>query len=214
MRTLDGALGGDWWRHAFRDGLPDPATRVVEEYKARLRRESGLRVNAVPVRRNPRHLPLYYLLNVTAHPSGTWAFAQSAAQAQARWRLEFGEREANGQGSLFEYEERGDVVVLESEARMAYDIEANMHGLVDSLGGFQLQEQAESLFGAHFGYADESIVRRAVRNLENRGAIEVKSKAKGVGTWLVRRIDAEASVPTTLRQEGDRPPSASYRPTA
>jgi three-Cys-motif partner protein len=114
-RHLDRFLGHGWWRTEFEDAAADPADkpdgefrgerpaatalRVAHTYAEQIGNETGYRTISMPVRRRPRHAPIFILSLFTLHPDGAWLFADCIGQAGLDWEEAWQEAEAQKEGA-------------------------------------------------------------------------------------------------------------------
>lgn len=90
LKRMDDVCGGNWWRQAWLDKLPDKDAAekaVVTGYAAKLR-ERGKGVGTWTIEIKPRAdlKPLYYLVFATRHIDGLLYFGESASLGLERWR--------------------------------------------------------------------------------------------------------------------------------
>ncbi len=179
---MDQACGGPWWREYFTDpqGLngPDPAEAVAAEYGRRLATETGMTVVSVPVRREPHHKPVYYLVFATRSPYGLWVFGDAVARARNAWweTLEI-RQDTEDEGALFTRAQilRPDPKLVLAEAVPV--IAENIARLHRERGRFKLVDDPLGVFGSYYGQVTEPAARAAVQHLHSDGRI----RADGVG---------------------------------
>lgn len=90
MATLDEAMGGDWWRGYFVDGVTHEAVEgVVAEFVGRLGHSvgPGTFVASIPVRRDTHQKPLYSLVFVTRNHRAEWHIGDIAAKCLDEGRI-------------------------------------------------------------------------------------------------------------------------------
>jgi len=162
MARPDEALGGGWWRDLARQGVSDQAVdEIVSEFRKRLGRATGMRTLAIPVRRDPAHKPVYFLVFGTRNPLGIWYFADDTARATETWWSTFDAQEAAkpGQPSLFPASllMRQDLSQVEAKARPV--IAENIAALVTERGPIRVGDFPVEVFGAYLGRVRETVVR-------------------------------------------------------
>ena len=90
LRRIDKVCGGDWWRDAWLNALPDrdaAEAAVVAGYAAKLREHAGgAGTWTIDVRPRADLKPLYYLVFATRHVDGMLAFGESASLGLEHWR--------------------------------------------------------------------------------------------------------------------------------
>jgi three-Cys-motif partner protein len=172
MDTLDEALGGNWWREYFAEGVTSGAVEdVVAEFISKLGAATGpgTFIASIPVRRDTHHKPLYSLVFVTRNHRAEWHIGDIAAKCldegriaadEAAGRLELGARRKD----------------LEDAALP--DIETNLLRLVAQVGEVPVGDYAEHIFGDHWGEVGERVVRRAIKSLHAKGL----TPSTGVGS--------------------------------
>ncbi|CAN5272820.1 three-Cys-motif partner protein TcmP [soil metagenome] len=95
LRRLDTWLGGDWWRPYFVDpglnGVENrfsiSADRVFAEYVRRVNSLSGSSSFTVPIRRQPHHLPIFYLTLFFRRSFAVMPFNEAVSMATQDWRM-------------------------------------------------------------------------------------------------------------------------------
>ncbi|CAA0096134.1 Uncharacterised protein [Mycolicibacterium vanbaalenii] len=191
MKTLDTALGGDWWRAYFKDGVNDEAVdSVLAEFGRRLEEDTGMTLIAIPVHRWPKHKSLYYLVFGTRHPAGIWHFAHAAAKATDDWWTEARAKLKELEGAtLFDFEEGP----LFDPTRTIKDVEedavpiiaAHIQRLLDEHGKFRLGDYPMEVFGPFLGRVRESAARQAVKHLHKAGLTVSDGKGPKVENLVV-----------------------------
>jgi three-Cys-motif partner protein len=191
MARLDEALGGRWWRELARQGVSDQAVdEIVSGFRKRLGRATGMRTLAIPVRRDPAHKPVYFLVFGTRNPLGIWYFADDTARATETWWSTFDAQEAAkpGQPSLFPASllMRQDLSQVEAKARPV--IAENIAALVTERGPIRVGDFPVEVFGDYLGRVRETVVRAAIKELHKSG----RTPSNGVGK---RIADLKVSPP-------------------
>jgi len=146
---------------------------------ARLGQATGMRILAIPVRRDPAHKPVYLLVFGTRHPLGIWYFADGTARATETWWSTFDAQEAakSDQSSLFpaSFLMRHDLSEVEAKARPA--IAENIAALVAEHGSVRVGDFPVEIFGDYLGRIRETVVRAAIKDLYKSG----RTLSDGVG---------------------------------
>jgi three-Cys-motif partner protein len=191
MARLDGVLGGNWWRDLVRQGVSDEAVhKIVRGYMDRLGSSAGMQILAIPVRRNPSHKPVYFLVFGTRNPLGIWHLADDTARATETWWNTFDAQEEAkpGQTSLFPASSliRQDLSEVEAEARPL--IAENIAALVAERGPCRMGDFPTEVFGDYLGRVRETVVRSAIKDLHASG----RTPSDGKGS---RPADLKVSPP-------------------
>jgi three-Cys-motif partner protein len=181
MARLDEALGGGWWRELVRQGVGDQSVDgIVKKFMEHLGRATGMRTLAIPVRRNPAHKPVYFLVFGTRNSLGIWHFADDTARATETWWSTFDAQEEakSDQESLFPASTliRQDLSHVEAEARPV--IARNIAGLVADRGQCRVGDFPVEIFGDYLGRVRETVVRAAIKDLHASG--RTPSDGKGI----------------------------------
>ena len=170
LQRLDEALGGDWWREYFTEGVTDEAVdAVVAGFIERLAGATKCFIASIPVRRDLHHKPLYSLAFASRYRRAEWLIGDVTAKC-----LDEGRREAD--------ERAGRLAVLSPTRRELEDsalpeIKANLLDLVGKVGEVTVGDYAELVFGDHWGLVGDTVVRRAIKSLHAEG----KTPSNGVG---------------------------------
>jgi hypothetical protein len=180
MARLDEALGTESWRNLVRQGVSEQAVdAIITGFEGRLGRAAGMRTLAIPVRREPTHKPVYFLVFGTRNPLGIWHFGDDTARATETWWSTFDAREATkpGQPSLFPASllMRHDLSEVEAKARPV--IADNIVALVGERGPVRVGDFPVEVFGGYLGRVRETVVRAAIKDLHEIG----QTPSNGVG---------------------------------
>ncbi len=191
MVRLDEALGGRWWRDLVRQGVSDHAVdEIVRGFMGRLGRATGMQILAIPVRRDPAHKPVYFLVFGTRNPLGIWHFGDDTARAMETWWSTFDAKEAAklDQQSLFPASllMRQDLSEVEAKARPV--IAENIAVLAAVHGSIRVGDFPVEVFGDYLGRVRETVVRAAIKDL-HKGK---RTPSNGVGK---RIADLRVSLP-------------------
>lgn len=181
LERFDDVCGGRWWRDYFtgRTSDQDAAEEVAAEYTRRLRQQTGMFVQSVPVAKAPHWKPVYHLVFATRSPYGLWVFGDALARARDKWweTVELNDEEQNPD-TLFPIGPvlRPDPETVEKEAVPV--MATNLERILERSGGpVQLVDHTLDLFGAYYGQVKEKVARDAVKYLHRQG----KTPSNGVG---------------------------------
>lgn len=181
LERFDDVCGGRWWRDYFtgRRSDQDAAEEVAAEYTRRLRQQTGMFVQSVPVAKAPHWKPVYHLVFATRSPYGLWVFGDALARARDKWweTVELNDEEQNPD-TLFPIGPvlRPDPETVEKEAVPV--MAANLERILERSGGpVQLVDHTLDLFGAYYGQVKEKVARDAVKYLHRQG----RTPSNGVG---------------------------------
>ena len=171
LDRLDESLGGTWWRQHFVHGVTDAAVdAVIEGFAAKTRKDAGLLIVSVPVRRAPHHKPIYHLMFGTRGQHGLWAFGDALARASEAWwdTLDEVEGEA-GPHALFTVTSTVRPRLEASETSAVPVIADNMADLLGLHPSFRTVDHTLAVFGDFYGQVREKVVRRSLAVLRDRG---------------------------------------------
>ncbi len=180
LQRMDDTVGGRWWRQHFAQGSSDEAADAVTTgFAERLSVATGMHLVSVPVRRAPRHKPVYHLIFGTRKQHGLWAFGDAVARSTQTWWDTLAEVEAERDpGTLFSVTETMRPVLDTVEEDAAPAITRNLAALLAiHPSGFKVVDHTASVFGTYYGQVRETSVRRAVKALHAQGG----TSATGVG---------------------------------
>lgn len=175
MKTLDTSLGGRWWRPYFAAGVTNEAVEsVLDEFGGRLERATGMSLIAIPVKRHPSHLPIYYLIFGTRHKAGIWNFGHCAAKATDDWWTEARAKQKELEGdTLFDFEEEPlfdpTRTIKDVEEEAVPIIAGHIRYLLEKHGEFRLGDHPMMVFGPFLGRVREGTARSAVKHLHKAG---------------------------------------------
>ncbi|GGN61974.1 hypothetical protein GCM10012285_61610 [Streptomyces kronopolitis] len=188
LERFDEVCGGRWWRDYFAsDGAEQGAAEAVAaEYARRLKEQTGMFVQSVPVASAPHVKPVYHLVFATRSQYGLWVFGDAMARARDEWwkTLELRE-EQKEEGTLFSTTSmlRPDPLQVEEEAVPA--MAANLELLLRRTGRpIKLVDHTLDVFGEYYGQVTEPVARKAVKFLHQEG----KTPSNGVGEKRTREI--------------------------
>jgi three-Cys-motif partner protein len=196
MRRLDEAVGGDWWRRHFALGVTDTAVEtVVTRFGERLMADSGMEIVSVPVRRAPKHKPLYHLLFGTRRQHGLWAFGDSVAWATQAWwsTLDVQTTEEDPYPRLFPVTQVDRPSIETVEARAVPAVAGNLEDLLRERPSFRVVDHTDRVFGAFYGQVRERVVRDAIKLLHRDGRTSSDGKGPRIRNLVVVRPQAETA---------------------
>lgn len=187
MNTM---CGGDWWQqialdaHATsRDGTWETAAEsVVNEYARRLGQAAHMIPVVVPVRRRAHHQPVYHLVFLTRAGHGLWVFGDALAAARQKWLQVLGPDDEEAEGMLFNQVEGQIEHEQEQGVKL---VKENMLDLVARRGRVKLVDHTLAVFGGSYGQLPEKFVRRAARELNKAGKIQLDSGPKHPRDWEI-----------------------------
>jgi three-Cys-motif partner protein len=196
MRRLDEAVGGDWWRRHFPLGVTDTAVEtVVTRFGERLMADSGMEIVSVPVRRAPKHKPLYHLLFGTRRQHGLWAFGDSVAWATQAWwsTLDVQTTEEDPYPRLFPVTQVDRPSIETVEARAVPEVAGNLEDLLRERPSFRVVDHTHRVFGAFYGQVRERVVRDAIKLMYRDGRTASDAKGPRIRNLVVVRPQAETA---------------------
>lgn len=191
IARLDAVLGGTWWQDIAQEGITDEAIdKIVKGFTRRLSYAANMRILAIPVRRNPVHKPVYYLVFGTRNPLGVWYFADDTARASETWWNTFDTQEAARSEEktgtppmiLISALIRQDLSQVEAIARPV--IAGNIAALVKAHGPCRVGDFPGEIFGEYLGRVRETVVRAAIKDLHKQG----RTPSNGVGRRIADLI--------------------------
>jgi len=163
IRRLDDAVGGPWWHEAFDQNEIDRVAFVVDGFKQRLAKSTGMLVESIEVSDGPGKPPIYDLVFGTRHPWGVWNFADATALSiKDLWEQS---EAAEVQQALFPV--HPDIEDVEKEAVPI--IQENIQKLLAGGGEFVLGNRPREVFGQYLGRVRTKVARTAVKQLHRQG---------------------------------------------
>lgn len=192
VAAADTVCGGEWWREVALqahldsggDGWESAAWAVADEYARRLAGDRSWVV--APVRREPHHQPVYFLIFVTSSNYGLWVFGNAASIAREKWLEALGPDADAETGMLFPMETVAHQIATERDRALTV-IKANLRRLVEDGQAKKIVDHVLAVFGEAYGEAHERTFNAAVRELLKAGEIELVEKAKSPYNHVIRR---------------------------
>jgi three-Cys-motif partner protein len=194
MARLDDALGGVWWRSIIKEsGVTDDAvSKIVDEFVDRFSKATNMHIYAIPVRRAPRHKPVYYLVFGTRSTLGIWYLADGTARATEKWWETIDAQEAardedEGIVPLFDIPNllHPDIKDVEAEAQPV--IAENIARLAERHEKYKVGDFPAEVFGDYLGRVRETVVRAAIKDLHASGRTPSDGKGSPVASLMVTR---------------------------
>jgi three-Cys-motif partner protein len=169
LEKVDESLGGDWWREAWLSGAPNREDLIVAEYANRL----GWAGWIVPAPNWWEGSTAYYLILLTKHPDGVWAFHESLSLAMEDLYT-FCHQD---QLSLYTHEERG-LQWIEAIAN-------NVERLMGAGKPLLIRDHLDEIYGDALILAREKHLRAAIKTLRAQGKTKTEGRGELAGQWLL-----------------------------
>lgn len=194
VAAADSVCGGDWWRevalraHHESGGTDweDAAWAVAREYARRL--AAGRSYVVAPVRRQPHHQPVYFLIFITGNPHGLWVFGNAASVAREKWLEVLGPDADAESEMLFPMDSVEEQIATEKERALDV-IKANLRALVADGQPKAVIDHVVDIFGEAYGEARETTFSAALRDLEKAGEVEFATKGAKPYKHVIRKPD-------------------------
>ncbi|UUV32974.1 three-Cys-motif partner protein TcmP [Amycolatopsis roodepoortensis] len=183
---MDNVCGGNWWREAWLNSLPDrekAELAVVEGYMHRLSKAAGSGGWTTEVRNKRHHKPVYYLVFLSRHFDGLALYGESQSIALDKWRKHL--YEVDNDGTLFSSEEDFKAAEVELKEAWISEIQENLQRLLQEKGAFIVGENYADTFGEALGKARTLHLRKAWKNLHAIGLTQTNS----MGDILNKKIE-------------------------
>lgn len=182
---LNEVCGGDWWKDIARETLRKHparfdlvADRVVERYAFRLAAAADMNPVVIPVRKRPKHQPLYYLVFFTRSGHGTWVMADAVGRAREEWVRRLGPVAVVDEQALFEFERSATEELEFERERAQHQVEANLLRIASRVPNTKLVTAPETVFEGVFGLATEKTVGEALRSLKKEGRLGASKESR------------------------------------
>jgi three-Cys-motif partner protein len=188
--VMNKVCGGTWWKKtaleahqsSTADDWESAAEAVVAEYAVRLGNASRMTPVVAPVRRKTHHQPVYHLVFLTRRRHGLWVFGDAVATARRAWLKAVGPSDDEAAGMLFNVVE--DQLATDHERAMRI-VTSNVTRLVSRGARGRLVDHATEVLGAAYCIADDSVVRKAMRQLSSTGTIPIDTSPRQVRDWKI-----------------------------
>lgn len=184
LEALNKALGGDWWQELAREEPEGWVEQLLVGYADRVSTEVGCGYITAGVSDSLDALPVYELILFTRHIDGYWEMARSMSMARKEWRqwlVDKKEETAGGQVELRTLEFEDD------EAAWVSQIAANVERILKGAPSFTVQNKLGEVFGRTLGLARETHIRKALNEVEDRGAIATVPTGSLQKAYIARR---------------------------
>lgn len=171
LSRMDEVCGGNWWRDAWLNELPDKDAAeqaVVNGYAERLSKGAGKAGHwVIDVRPRVGLKPLYYLIFASRHIAGLEYFGEASSLGLEKWRRYSAQQEA--QGTLFGDDDSWEVEFKASEAKLKQDwIDTLADKLTTELAkgeAFRVLDRYDEVFGDLAGVARGLHLRAAMKRV-------------------------------------------------
>jgi three-Cys-motif partner protein len=191
LARMDDVCGGDWWREAWLDELPDKDAAeqaVVNGYAKRLSNAAGTGHWVIDVRPRVGLKPLYYLVFATRHIAGMESFGEASSLGLEKWRRYSALQEA--EGTLFADDDSWEESFKAQEGKLKQEwidaIAANLEGELAKGEPFRVIERYSEVFGDLAGVARGLHLRAAMKKAHVAGL--TKTSPVGVKNLLQLRL--------------------------
>lgn len=172
---MDRVCGGNWWRQAWLDQLPNTGAAeelIVNGYAERVRESAGGGGSwVIDVRPRAGLKPLYYLVFATRHVAGLEFFGESASLGLQAWRRYSAAQEADG--TLFGGGDAWEEAWIAQEAKLKEEwVDAIADRLTTELAKretFRVLDRYEEVFGDLAGVARGMHLRAAMKKVHAAG---------------------------------------------
>lgn len=182
LERMDSFVGDDSWRVYYSGKIDKDAAEhaVVSDYISRLGAQIGMTTFAVAAKRDHHHKPIYYLIFGTRHPDGVWFFADSVAKSSEKWREVLATREEEERPTLTGIVESQAEINQKMEDEACEAIQNNILEILGRHGDFVVGQFPSKVFGSYFGEVRETVVRRAIKELKQKGL----TSSTGIGSRI------------------------------
>jgi len=176
IRNLDTMLGGSWWHDLWRQAPTDEREQaVVDGYRQQLQDRVGCSWCALPVADRPGDRPVYDLLLATRHPQGLWQFNEAVVKSTESFRA-WHDAQAPDDGQIaFDFGSPTPDLVGRIEENLAAMLATGPTG--------QLAKRTLEVYEGVLGYARETDVRKAVKNLHTAGRTSHDGKGSPISKF-------------------------------
>lgn len=194
LKTLDAALGGDWWREAWLRECPvktEDATveqkvaaewAVVTGYAERLRqRAGGLGTWIIDVKPRPdSKRAVYYLLFLTRHRDGMLVFGESASKGAEYLRRHHAEQAAEDTlfGDAADWEKAWKADEKKLNDQWANTIADRLTAELTKGQAFKIIDRVDEILGDLVGYMRTTHMRSAINMVRKAGKTNTDPKGE------------------------------------
>jgi three-Cys-motif partner protein len=186
IKTLDDALGGDWWHSIARSEDEGWTKQVLVGFANRLRSVADCGYITADVADSLTAQPVYELILFTRHRDGLWEMAEAMSYAHRDWRIWLkGQREASSGGQV--ELDFGGVEVDEDEVAWVAEIARNVEQILTTCSGFVINNRLGEVLGKSLGLARQKHLRKALRSLYTRGIISTEPKGDLKNFYTARK---------------------------
>lgn len=183
IRSLDEALGGDWWHDIARGEQDGWVEEVLLGYARRVGKAAGYGYITATVADSLEAKPVYELILFTRHRDGLWEMARSMSMARKEWREWLAERREQATGGQAEI--RG-LEFDDDESAWVDELADNIEELFKTKAGFVVEDELGTVFGRTLGLARETHIRKAFNSLKARGIVKTVPKGSLQRAYLSR----------------------------
>lgn len=192
LAAADSVCGGDWWRevalraHIESGGTDweDAAWAVAREYARRL--AGGRNYVVAPVRRQPHHQPVYFLIFITGDPHGLWVFGNAASVAREKW-LEVLGPDADAESEMLFPMDTVEDQIAKEKVRALEVITANILAVLADGQAKAVIDHVVDIFGDTYGEARETTFNTALRAMVKAGQVEFVTKGAKPYKHVIRK---------------------------
>jgi len=168
---MDEVCGGEWWRQAWLDKLPDKDAAeqaVVYGYAAKFAEKAGAGHWVIDVRPRVGRKPLYYLVFASRHIDGLELFGEASSLGLEKWRRYTTAQEA--EGTLFvDWEETLQAQEAKLKAEWVDTIADRLAGELAKGEAFRVLDRYGVVFGDLVGVARGMHLRAAIKKVHADG---------------------------------------------
>ena len=175
IKSLNTALGGEWWQELALNEPEGWVAQVLAGYAHRVSEAVGCGFITADVSDSLEAQPVYELILFTRHKDGFWEMARSMSLARKEWRewLVGAKEEATG-GQL----ELQGLEFKDDESAWVDEIAANIEKILGVETNFIIEQKLGALLGRTLGLARETHIRKALIKINEAGLIAGVPKGK------------------------------------
>jgi three-Cys-motif partner protein len=168
IRSLDEALGGNWWHEIAREERDGWVEEILEGYAQRVGQVARYGYITATVADSLEAKPVYELILFTRHMDGFWEMVRSMSMARKVWREWLAERREQATGGQAEL--RG-LEFDDDESAWVDEIASNVEELLGDKPKFIIEEELGVVLGRTLGLARETHIRQALKALKSQGVV-------------------------------------------